>query len=90
MPVTLKRFLALEFVLTFGILKCFDVQPLRRSAPADTCGAFLEQCASFYRRGAKIGIEKEQRALNLNNFVKSKEKRSCGDSVCRYNNLIID
>jgi len=29
-PVTLKRFLALEFVFTFGIYKCFFINPLRR------------------------------------------------------------
>jgi hypothetical protein len=36
-PVTLKRFLALEFVLTFGIpVKCYLVKPLRRPAQAGT------------------------------------------------------
>ena len=53
-PVTLNLFLALEFVLTFGISKCFSVQPLRRSALAETWGAFLEQFLLFYGRGAKI------------------------------------
>src|SRR5215218_3170517 len=36
-PVTLKRFLALEFVLTFGIFKMrFKLKPLRRQQPSCT------------------------------------------------------
>jgi hypothetical protein len=35
-PVTLKRFLALEFVFTLGILHAFLITPLRRSRSAGT------------------------------------------------------
>jgi hypothetical protein len=38
-PVTLNRFLALEFVFTFGIVLLFLIKPLWRSALAETYGA---------------------------------------------------
>jgi hypothetical protein len=47
-PVTLKRFLALEFVLTFGILFQLLIKPLRRSS-LEELGEPLQ--AISYRRG---------------------------------------
>jgi hypothetical protein len=38
-PVTLKRFLALEFVFTLGILPSINFLPLRRSPQGDAYGA---------------------------------------------------
>ncbi len=35
--VTVKRFLALEFVFTLGILPSIKIIPLRRSPPGDPC-----------------------------------------------------
>jgi hypothetical protein len=37
--VTLKRFLALEFVFTLGIVPSIKIIPLRRSPPGDAYGA---------------------------------------------------
>jgi hypothetical protein len=56
-PVTLNLFLALEFVLTFGIEYLFTVTPCWRSALADTFGA-LWVIELFYKKlkwVAKVG-----------------------------------
>lgn len=74
-PVTLKRFLALEFVLTFGILECLYCYTLEAFSTGRNLGSLFRQCLTFSARGAKIGVPAHIGDTRNRNFVKAHKKR---------------
>jgi hypothetical protein len=69
-PVILKRFLALEFVLTFGIpVNIIRVKPLRRDAQASTYRASSGKSPNCFGV-AKIRMRKENQEDKGKKFVK--------------------
>lgn len=68
-PVTLNLFLALEFVLTFGILKCLFRYTLEAFSTGRNLGSLFRQIPVFLTGGAKIRLQTENGETRMESFV---------------------